>query len=131
MSPEVLSRRQDVRRRSSAAIIVVLVIAELVAAFESSTVFIALPRIMEYFNANLAQAQWVATSYMLLAAAFVVLAGRLGDMYGRKRVLIVIMMLSVVGSFVSALAPTLGWVIAGRALQGIAAATLPVSERAR
>lgn len=126
MSPEVLPKANTVRKRSALVIIIVLVIAESVASFESSTVFIALPRIMEFFSADLAQAQWVATSYMLLAAAFVVLAGRLGDMYGRKRILIIIMVLSIVGSFVSAFAPSLSWVIAGRALQGIAAATLPV-----
>lgn len=113
-------------RRSGYLIIVLLFVAEAVSAFESSTVYMALPRLGEVFGASPSDTQWVATSYMLSAAACVVLAGRLGDMYGRKRVLVILLVISVAGSFISAFADSLGVVIAGRAIQGIAAATLPL-----
>jgi MFS family permease len=63
---------------------------------------------------------------MLVSAAAAALCGRLGDIYGRKRTLVIVIVGAGVGSIVSAVAPTLGWVIAGRAIQGLAGAIIPL-----
>lgn len=63
------------------------------------------------------------TAYLLLSAV-VTAIGRLGNMFGRKRLLIIVMTLALVGSLISAVAPTLKVVIVGRAVQGVSIAIL-------
>lgn len=111
---------------SYATIITVLIATELVGTFESAMIFIAIPRLMSEFNADAATTGWAATSFLLVAAAAAAICGRLGDVYGRKRMLIIVMAISIVGSIISFSSGTLTGVIIGRAFQGAAGATLPL-----
>ncbi|WP_338889139.1 MFS transporter [Rhodococcus sovatensis] len=115
-----------VATRSAGILVAVLVLAEIVSAFESSMVFVAIPRFMEVFDASAADVGWTLTAFLLVTAASAVLAGRLGDIYGRKKVLVLVLALSAVGSVVSVLGDSLGMVIAGRALQGVAGGIMPL-----
>jgi MFS family permease len=119
-------RARPGRVPSGALLIAVLVIAEVVSAFESSMVFVAVPRFMEAFSASAADVGWVLTAFLLVTAASAVLTGRLGDMYGRRRVLVIVLLLSAVGSVISIVGDSLGFVIAGRALQGVAGGIMPL-----
>lgn len=107
-------------------VLAALVIAEVVSAFESAMVFIAFPKMMEDFQSDAATVSWVGTAYLLVAAVAGSLGGRFGDMYGRRKVLIIVLAISAVGSLVSLFAPSLLGVIAGRAIQGAAGAILPL-----
>lgn len=69
---------------------------------------------------------WTLTAFLLVTAASAVLAGRLGDIYGRKKVLVIVLLVSAVGSVVSLLGDSLDMVIAGRALQGVAGGIMPL-----
>lgn len=113
-------------RRSAGLLVVVLVFAEMVSAFESSMVFVAVPRFMEVFDASAADVGWALTAFLLVTSASAVLAGRLGDIYGRKRVLIFVLLISAVGSVVSICGNSLDMVVAGRALQGVAGGIMPL-----
>ncbi|MGF0313400.1 MFS transporter [Rhodococcus sp. IEGM1428] len=112
--------------RYAGLLIAVLVLAEVVSAFESSMVFVAIPRFMEVFDASAADVGWTLTAFLLVTAASAVLAGRLGDIYGRKRVLVIVLLLSAVGSVISILGDSLDMVVAGRALQGVAGGIMPL-----
>lgn len=107
-------------------VMAVLILVETVSAFESAMATIMFPRLMTVFNADLADVAWTATSFTLVAASSAALCGRLGDLYGRKRLLQISLALSVVGSIISFLAPSLIWVIVGRGIQGFAGAILPL-----
>ncbi|MEV7864292.1 MFS transporter [Streptomyces hirsutus] len=70
---------------------------------------------------------WVVTATVASASAFAPVSGRLGDLWGRKRVALVLVGLLAVGSLLAALAPGVGLLIAGRAVQGIAIGLIPLS----
>lgn len=109
-----------------AKVIAVLLVAEFVGTFESAMIFIALPSLMADFNADAAAVGWAVTAFLLVAAASAAICGRLGDIYGRKKLLVIVLLISVVGSIVSFSFGSLEGVIIGRALQGAAGATLPL-----
>jgi EmrB/QacA subfamily drug resistance transporter len=95
---------------------------------DSTVVALALPRIRHDVNATPEQLQWVMNGYLLTIAVLVVTAGRLGDMFGRRRVFVVGMGLFALGSVVSGAAGDADALILGRVLQGVGAApVLPLS----
>ena len=89
---------------------------------DSTAVTLALPDVERELDASAAQIQWVANAYLLVIAALVVTAGRLGDIAGRKRVYLVGLATFAAGSVIAATAPDAGVLISGRALQGAGAA---------
>ncbi|HEY6731677.1 MAG TPA: MFS transporter [Solirubrobacterales bacterium] len=95
---------------------------------DSTVVALALPAIRHDVDASAEGLQWVMNGYLLTIAVLVVTAGRLGDMFGRKRVFLAGMVLFAVGSVVSGAAGDQDALILGRVLQGVGAAPmLPLS----
>jgi EmrB/QacA subfamily drug resistance transporter len=95
---------------------------------DSTVVALALPSIRHDIDASSAGLQWVMNAYLLTLAAFVVTAGRLGDMFGRKRAFLLGMVVFVLGSVLSGAANDELILIGGRVLQGLGAAPmLPLS----
>ncbi|MFW0792498.1 MFS transporter [Gordonia sp. CPCC 205515] len=78
------------------------------------------------YSVGPADLNWVQTSYLLATAVFVPLMAKMGDRYGHKRMLMVAAGMVTVGSVVSALAPTFGIFLLGRAITGALAAFLPL-----
>jgi EmrB/QacA subfamily drug resistance transporter len=70
---------------------------------------------------------WVLTAYLLSASVFTPIMGRLGDTYGKKRLLVISLLALALGSLVAALAPTIGVLILARVLQGIGGGVLPLA----
>lgn len=95
-----------------------------VLMLDSTVVSLALSSIRADVGADSTQLQWVMNIYLLTAAVLVVTAGRLGDMWGRKRVFVAGMVLFGVGSVLSGAAQDPNMLIAGRVVQGIGAAAL-------
>ncbi len=85
---------------------------------------VALPRIGADLGAELAGLQWVINAYTLTLAALIIVGGSLGDRFGRKRVFAWGTAGFAVASVLVAMAPTIGLLIAARAVQGVAAALL-------
>jgi MFS family permease len=71
-------------------------------------------------------ANWLLTSTLLVAAVSVPIMGRLGDMFGKRLMLLVAIGALTVGSVIDALATDLGWLIVGRAIQGASSAAIPL-----
>jgi EmrB/QacA subfamily drug resistance transporter len=89
---------------------------------------LALPRMASEFNSASTDMQWVISVYMLTLGAFMVPAGRIGDIFGRRRTLLAGVALFGLASALCALAPSATLVVAFRALQGLGAALIfPVS----
>lgn len=89
---------------------------------------LALPRIAADFGGTTTDLQWVISIYMLALGAFMVPAGRVGDMFGRRRALLAGIAMFGVASVACALAPSVELLVAFRAVQGIGAAFIfPVS----
>src|SRR5262245_35573240 len=91
---------------------------------DSTVVALALPEIRHDVDASAEGLQWVMNGYLLTIAVLVVTAGRLGDMFGRKRVFLAGMVLFAAGSVVSGAAGDQDALILGRVLQGAGAAPM-------
>ncbi len=114
------------RKRPAWVIITVLMLVEVISAFETSMVYAALPTFIKEFDSDAATVGWAVTAFLLVAAASAAVCGRLGDMYGRERVLVVLLGAAALGSIVSAVGDSIGSIIVGRAIQGVAGAILPL-----
>jgi DHA2 family methylenomycin A resistance protein-like MFS transporter len=89
---------------------------------------VALPRMGQALRTDVAGLQWVVDAYALVFAALLLGAGSLGDRFGARRVYGIGVLAFAAGSVACGLAPSAGWLIAGRAVQGLgAAAMLPCS----
>lgn len=98
--------------------------ASLLAMLDLSISAVALPVVREDLNASLAGLQWIFDAYTLAFASLLLVGGLISDRLGHRTGLLVSMSLFVVGSALCALAPGVGLLIAGRAVQGTAAAML-------
>jgi EmrB/QacA subfamily drug resistance transporter len=101
-----------------------LSLSMLLATLGISIANVGLPALAQAFGASFQQAQWVVLAYLLAITVLVVSAGRLGDMIGRRRLLLTGLLLFALASVFCGLAPTLSVLIAARAMQGLGAAVL-------
>src|SRR5512138_3480029 len=85
---------------------------------DSTVVNVAFTTLRREFGATLADAQWVISIYVLALGVTTPVSGFLADRFGIKRIYLLGLAIFVVGSFLCGLAPSLGWLIAARALQG-------------
>lgn len=102
-----------------------MMVAETVSAFEVSMVFAGLGAWMRIYGDPIAVG-WIVSSFLFVSAGLVALCARFGDMFGRKRVLLAMVVLAAVGSLISAFATDLAGIIFGRAIQGVTGAVLPL-----
>ncbi len=101
-----------------------LSLAMSLSSLGTSSANVALPTLAHAFDASFPQVQWVVIAYLLAVTTLIVSAGRLGDLIGRRRLLLAGILLFSLASALCGLAPSLGWLIAGRALQGLGAAVM-------
>ncbi len=100
-----------------------------VAAFSllQSMVSPVLPTIEAGLHTDQATVTWVITAYLVSASVFTPIVGRVGDKVGKERMLVFALSALAAGSLLAAVAPTIGVLIAARAIQGIGAGVLPLT----
>jgi EmrB/QacA subfamily drug resistance transporter len=91
------------------------------ATLDASIVNISLPTLVQSFNTDFATIQWVVLSYSLVLTSLMLMVARLGDMLDKKRIWMTGLALFTLGSLLCGLSPSVGWLIAFRALQGLGA----------
>lgn len=101
-----------------------LSLATLLASLGASVTTVGLPALAQGLDASFQAVQWVMLAYLLAITTLIVSVGRLGDLVGRRTLLLAGLSLFTLASALCGLAPSLGWLIAGRALQGLGAATM-------
>ncbi|MFE6489553.1 MFS transporter, partial [Streptomyces sp. NPDC057757] len=110
----------------SSAVVAVLAFAGIVVSLMQTLVIPIVPELPKYLDASPSNTIWAVTATLLAASVATPVVGRLGDMFGKRRMLLVSIVLLVVGSVVCALSDSLVPMIAGRTLQGLAAAVVPL-----
>ncbi|MFG1613890.1 MFS transporter [Nonomuraea wenchangensis] len=95
-----------------------------IVGLDNTIVNIALPSIRRDLGASLSGLQWVIDAYTVVLASLLMLAGSTGDRIGRRRTFQTGLVLFTLGSLACSLAPTLGWLIAARALQAVGGSML-------
>lgn len=103
-------------------VLIAAILASALGFIDGSVVSIAIPAIRNDLGASLAAAQWISNAYALTLSALILTGGAAGDSFGLRRTFVAGIALFVVASIVCAAAPTSGFLIGARALQGIGAA---------
>ncbi len=101
-----------------------LSLSMLLSSLGTSIANVGLPTLAREFGASFQQVQWVVLAYLLAITTLIVGVGRLGDVIGRRRLLLAGILLFTLSSILCGLAPTLGLLIAARAAQGLGAAVM-------
>src|SRR5262249_43704371 len=87
----------------------------------------ALPEMQHALHTSESSISWVLTAYLLSASVSTPILGRLGDMFGKERVLMVVLALLGAGTFLSAIAPSIGLLVLGRVIQGAGGGIFPLA----
>ena len=104
-----------------------LAVAAVAYALLQSLVAPALLTIQHDLDTTTAGAAWILTAYLLSASVVTPIAGRLGDMYGKKRTMVVVLVVLAFGTLLAALATSIGVMIVARVIQGAGGAVFPLS----
>ncbi|MET0734205.1 MAG: MFS transporter [Microbacterium sp.] len=108
------------------AIVAVLATAGLCSSFMFTLMVPIQSKLPELLDASREDTAWVVTSTLLAAAVITPIAGRLGDMYGKRRILLVLVAVMILGSVIAALSPGIIGIIVGRTLQGAIVGVVPL-----
>jgi EmrB/QacA subfamily drug resistance transporter len=117
----------DARRPHYNLTFAILALAGIAFALLQSLVAPALRTIQTDLHTTTTTVAWVFTGYLLAASVATPIVGRLGDMFGKKRMLVVTLAIVAAGTLVSALATSIGVLILGRVIQGAGGAIFPLA----
>lgn len=114
-------------RKSTRLTFAVLATGAGVFAMLQSLIAPALPTVQHALHTSQSTATWVMTAYLLSASVFTPILGRVGDLIGKKRTLVAVLLVVLAGCLLAALAPTIGVLIVARVVQGVGGALFPLS----
>jgi EmrB/QacA subfamily drug resistance transporter len=106
------------------AVLVVVSLGFFMTLLDLTIVNIAIPNMISHLHASLDDILWVINAYALVLAVLVITAGRLGDLFGPRRLFVAGVTVFTLASAACGFAPSAGWLIAFRAVQGLGAAML-------
>lgn len=107
-------------------VITTLAFCGIVVSLMQTLIIPLIPELPRMLNASASDASWAITATLLAGAVVTPIGGRLGDMFGKRRVLLVSLLALVAGSVLCAVSDSLAVVVAGRALQGLAMGAIPL-----
>ncbi len=116
-----------VERQNYNFTLAILIFAGISIALQQTMVVPALPELQREFDTTTAWATWLLTGFLLSASVATPLLGRLGDQYGKERVLLISLLIFFTGSVAAIFAPNIAVLIGCRILQGTGAAVFPLS----
>lgn len=121
------TRPKPDRQAGHYTILAAVMLTNIMGPIDASIVNVTLPTIAAHFRATISAAQWVPMVYLLVISSLLLFFGRLGDIFGYRRVYLTGLACFVAASALCALSfllPSIGWLVAFRAIQGIAAGML-------
>ena len=118
------SINQQTIDRHSWFVLLLLCTAQFMVVLDFSIVNVALPAIQRDLGFTTQNLQWIITAYSLTFGGFLLLGGRMGDLFGRRRLFMVGLVLFAVASFLGGVAQSALWLIIARAVQGLGAAII-------
>jgi EmrB/QacA subfamily drug resistance transporter len=124
---EIVESSAARERSSSSIILLVLAIAGVSYALLQAAVAPAIPNLQTELDVSLSGASWVLTAILLSASVATPVVGRLGDLYGRQRVLVAVLLVFAFGTVICALASSLPLMLSGRVLQGVGGGIFPLA----
>jgi len=104
--------------------IIIVAIGTFMSALDASIVNISLPTISTYFNVTLTTVEWVILSYLVVISSLLLTYGRLGDLYGHKKIFTIGFVIFTIGSLFCAISPSILLLVISRGFQAIGAGML-------
>lgn len=123
---EAVDRTGKTARPAPGAVVFTLATAGIVVSLMQTIIIPLVPELPRLLHASAADASWAITATLLAGAIATPVMGRLGDMYGKRRLLLVSLVMLVAGSVVSALSDSLAPMVVGRTMQGLSAGVIPL-----
>ncbi|MGI5860643.1 MAG: DHA2 family efflux MFS transporter permease subunit [Myxococcales bacterium] len=105
-------------------VLAVVILPLFMALLDRSLVVIAIPRITEELGGGLSEASWIVNGYILAFVAAIVIGGRMGDLWGRRRLFLVGVVAFTVGSLACAIATEMPMLVGSRVVQGLGGAVM-------
>lgn len=121
------ARRRPAAPAHTTLTLVALAAAGMVVSVQQTLVIPLLPQLMGTFDASVTAVTWVFTASLLAGAVATPLLTRFGDMYGKKRMILLALVTLITGSVLCAASGSLGTLIAGRSLQGVSSVMVPLA----
>jgi EmrB/QacA subfamily drug resistance transporter len=120
--PETIEPERDPGRWVA---LVIVILAAFIVVLDNTVLNVAIPTILRDFNTTLPSLEWVVTGYALTFATLLIIGGRLGDVYGHRRIFVIGAALFGVGSLIASLSTSVGELIIGEAIiEGIGASLM-------
>lgn len=112
----------------SAWFTLVILSSTLLAVFFSETMLLpAIPEIMQDFDIPYGTAAWIFSGYMIVAAVMTPIAGRMSDIYGKKKVLLILLAIYIAGTIAGGFADNISFLLVSRMIQGVGLAAIPAA----
>lgn len=112
----------------SAWFTLIILSSTLLTVFFSETMLLpAIPDIMKDFDVPYSTTAWIFSAYMIVAAVMTPIAGRMSDIYGKKKILLILLVLYIVGTISGGFSNGIGLLLASRMMQGVGLAAVPVA----
>ncbi len=99
----------------------------LIVMYSQTMLIPAIPDIIKEFNISYSSASWILTSYLISGAVMTPIGGKLSDIYGRKKIIVVVMLVYIIGTSLGGLSIDITSLIISRAIQGIGISMLPLA----
>jgi len=99
----------------------------LVVFFSETMLLPAIPEIMRDFSISYGTAAWIFSAYLIVAAVMTPIAGKMSDLYGKKKVLLVLLTMYVAGIVAGGFADNISFLLASRIIQGVGLAAIPAA----
>jgi EmrB/QacA subfamily drug resistance transporter len=117
----------DNARRNPGTTLAVLALGVLAYALSQTMIAPAMPDIQQSLGITTSAVAWTLTAYLVAASVMTAVIGRLGDIFGKKRVLVITLIAFGIGSAICAVSDSIGMLVAGRIVQGAAGGLFPLA----
>ena len=125
---EVEERNNAVTVTRNAWFTLAILSSTLLVVFFSETMLLpAIPEIMRDFSISYGTAAWIFSAYLIVAAVMTPIAGKMSDLYGKKKVLLILLTMYVVGIAAGGFADNISFLLASRIIQGVGLAAIPAA----
>ena len=122
-----VEKQQQDMGRSGWMTLIILSCLGLIVMFDETMILPAIPDFIRDFNISYSTSSWLLSAYIIAAAVMTPIAGRLSDIYGKKKILLIVMGVYIVGIVAGRFATNIEFMLAARAAQGVGMAMFPIA----
>src|SRR5919202_448983 len=109
-------------------IVIILSCLGLIVMFDETMILPAIPDFIHSFNISYSTSSWLLSAYIIAAAVMTPIGGKLSDIYGKKKILLIVMAIYAVGILAGRFATNIEYMLAARAAQGVGMSMFPIGQ---